>query len=210
MASVGATLVLSYFILNHEVQSTIFRVTGGSTGESTVAEFARQSAYVIRNNPNIVGLTVAMGWLILSLGHRWRPEPSWIDRAGRIVGAYWLLMIVVPLIASALLECAHRADCSDSLETPFRVQLSPTMRSPMASAPAEQPPLDPTALARFGRLELLARLVVEGVMSGLHKSPFKGFSVEFAEHRQYGPGDEIRHIDWRHVRQDGSLLRQGI
>jgi len=57
--------------------------------------------------------------------------------------------------------------------------------------------IDPTALARFGRLELIARLVVEGVMSGLHKSPFKGFSVEFAEHRQYGPGDEIRHIDWR-------------
>jgi uncharacterized protein (DUF58 family) len=57
--------------------------------------------------------------------------------------------------------------------------------------------LDPTALARFGRLELIARLVVEGVMAGLHRSPFKGFSVEFAEHRQYGPGDEIRHIDWR-------------
>ena len=57
--------------------------------------------------------------------------------------------------------------------------------------------LDPSALARFGRLELLARLVVEGVMTGLHKSPFKGFSVEFAEHRQYSPGDEIRHIDWR-------------
>ena len=55
----------------------------------------------------------------------------------------------------------------------------------------------PDALAKYGRLELLARLVVEGVMSGLHKSPFKGFSVEFAEHRQYGPGDEIRHIDWR-------------
>jgi uncharacterized protein (DUF58 family) len=60
-----------------------------------------------------------------------------------------------------------------------------------------EPTLDPTALARFGRLELLARLAVEGVMAGLHKSPFKGFSVEFAEHRQYGPGDEIRHIDWR-------------
>jgi uncharacterized protein (DUF58 family) len=57
--------------------------------------------------------------------------------------------------------------------------------------------LDPSSLDRFGRLELLARLVVEGVMSGLHKSPFKGFSVEFAEHRHYGPGDEIRHIDWR-------------
>ena len=63
-------------------------------------------------------------------------------------------------------------------------------------APSEAA-LDPSALARFGRLELIARLVVEGVMSGLHKSPFKGFSVEFAEHRQYGPGDEIRHIDWR-------------
>jgi len=64
-------------------------------------------------------------------------------------------------------------------------------------APASEPALDPTALARFGRLELLARLVVEGVMAGLHKSPFKGVSVEFAEHRQYGPGDEIRHVDWR-------------
>jgi uncharacterized protein (DUF58 family) len=57
--------------------------------------------------------------------------------------------------------------------------------------------LDPNALARFGKLELVAKLIVEGLMSGLHKSPFKGFSVEFAEHRQYGPGDEIRHIDWR-------------
>lgn len=71
-----------------------------------------------------------------------------------------------------------------------------SLNSPSMTTPAETP-LDPTALARFGRLELLARLVVEGVMSGLHKSPFKGFSVEFAEHRQYGPGDEIRHIDWR-------------
>lgn len=65
----------------------------------------------------------------------------------------------------------------------------------MADLPATT--LDPSAIARFGRLELVARLVVEGVMSGLHRSPFKGFSVEFAEHRQYGPGDEIRHIDWR-------------
>jgi len=58
-------------------------------------------------------------------------------------------------------------------------------------------PFDPSAIARFGGLELIARLVVEGVMAGLHRSPFKGFSAEFAEHRQYGPGDEIRHIDWR-------------
>ncbi len=56
---------------------------------------------------------------------------------------------------------------------------------------------DPSALARYGNLSLIARLVVEGFLSGVHKSPFKGFSVEFAEHRQYYPGDEIRHIDWR-------------
>lgn len=56
---------------------------------------------------------------------------------------------------------------------------------------------DPTALARFGKLDVVARLIVEGYMIGQHKSPFKGSSVEFVEHRQYYPGDEIRHIDWR-------------
>src|SRR5690242_4584105 len=79
----------------------------------------------------------------------------------------------------------------------FGHQPSTRRRGNPMTARAEPPPLDPTALARFGRLELIARLVVEGVMAGLHRSPFKGFSVEFAEHRQYGPGDEIRHIDWR-------------
>ncbi len=56
---------------------------------------------------------------------------------------------------------------------------------------------DPTALARFGNLEVVVKLVVEGYMMGQHKSPFKGSSIEFVEHRQYYPGDEIRHIDWR-------------
>jgi uncharacterized protein (DUF58 family) len=56
---------------------------------------------------------------------------------------------------------------------------------------------DPTSLARYGRLTMVARAVVEGFLTGVHKSPYKGFSVEFAEHRQYYPGDEIRHIDWR-------------
>ncbi|MBI1807298.1 MAG: DUF58 domain-containing protein [Ignavibacteria bacterium] len=46
-------------------------------------------------------------------------------------------------------------------------------------------------------MELVARLVVEGFITGLHKSPYHGFSVEFAEHRQYMPGDEIKHIDWK-------------
>src|SRR5215468_10727331 len=56
---------------------------------------------------------------------------------------------------------------------------------------------DPTSLAKYGRLTLIARSLVEGFFTGVHKSPYKGFSVEFAEHRQYYPGDEIRHIDWR-------------
>ncbi|MGE3999352.1 MAG: DUF58 domain-containing protein [Planctomycetaceae bacterium] len=62
---------------------------------------------------------------------------------------------------------------------------------------ADALPDDPTALARFGRLDVVARLIVEGYMVGQHQSPFKGSSVEFVEHRQYYPGDEIRHIDWR-------------
>ena len=57
--------------------------------------------------------------------------------------------------------------------------------------------LDPAALSRLGGMELVARLVVEGFITGLHKSPYQGFSVEFAEHRQYMPGDEIRYIDWK-------------
>jgi uncharacterized protein (DUF58 family) len=56
---------------------------------------------------------------------------------------------------------------------------------------------DPSALAKYGQLTMVARTVVEGFLNGVHKSPYKGFSVEFAEHRQYYPGDEIRHIDWR-------------
>jgi uncharacterized protein (DUF58 family) len=52
-------------------------------------------------------------------------------------------------------------------------------------------------LARFGNLELLAKQVVEGFITGLHKSPFHGFSVEFAEHRLYNAGESTRHIDWK-------------
>lgn len=60
-----------------------------------------------------------------------------------------------------------------------------------------QLPENPTELAQFGSLELIARQLVEGMMMGRHRSPFKGSSVEFVEHRDYYPGDEIRHIDWR-------------
>lgn len=57
--------------------------------------------------------------------------------------------------------------------------------------------LNPEIAARLSNLSLRARLVVEGYIIGLHKSPYHGFSVEFAEHRAYGSGDEIRHIDWK-------------
>jgi uncharacterized protein (DUF58 family) len=66
---------------------------------------------------------------------------------------------------------------------------------PQAVTPARF--LDPELLARIGSLELLARAVVEGFMSGLHRSPYTGFSTEFTEYRQYNPGDDLRYLDWR-------------
>jgi uncharacterized protein (DUF58 family) len=57
--------------------------------------------------------------------------------------------------------------------------------------------LQPKVVAQLANMELRARLVVEGFITGLHKSPYHGFSVEFTEHRPYMPGDEIRHIDWK-------------
>ncbi|MDZ7773019.1 MAG: DUF58 domain-containing protein [Balneolaceae bacterium] len=57
--------------------------------------------------------------------------------------------------------------------------------------------LKPDLLSQLAPLELRARKIVEGFISGLHKSPYYGFSVEFAEHRPYTPGDEIKHIDWK-------------
>ena len=63
---------------------------------------------------------------------------------------------------------------------------------------AENPDIfDRDTLARIGRLTLRARRVVEGIRSGAHRSPLHGASVEFAEHKEYTPGDELRHIDWK-------------
>src|SRR5215210_3600069 len=56
--------------------------------------------------------------------------------------------------------------------------------------------LDPATLAKVGFSPLLARVVVEGFLNGLHKSPFHGFSVEFADHREYVPGDDLKYLDW--------------
>jgi uncharacterized protein (DUF58 family) len=69
--------------------------------------------------------------------------------------------------------------------------------------------LNPEVISRLASLELRARLVVEGFITGLHKSPYHGFSVEFAEHRQYMPGDEIRRIDWKvYGRTDRYYIKQ--
>ena len=57
--------------------------------------------------------------------------------------------------------------------------------------------LDPETASRLGRLDLIARLVVEGFITGLHRSPYHGFSVEFSEHRPYMPGDPLRDLDWK-------------
>ncbi len=69
--------------------------------------------------------------------------------------------------------------------------------------------IDPKALLKLGRLELIARQVVEGFVSGKHRSPYKGFSVEFAEHREYTPGDDLRDLDWRvYARSDRYYIKQ--
>ena len=69
--------------------------------------------------------------------------------------------------------------------------------------------LDPKALMRLKRMDLVARLAVEGFISGLHKSPHRGFSIEFAEHREYTPGCDPKHIDWRvYGRMDKWYIKQ--
>ena len=57
--------------------------------------------------------------------------------------------------------------------------------------------LDFNVLARIDSMQMLAKVVVEGFILGLHRSPYRGFSIEFAEYRQYSPGDEVKHVDWK-------------
>jgi uncharacterized protein (DUF58 family) len=69
--------------------------------------------------------------------------------------------------------------------------------------------LDPAEVARLGGIEIVAAGVVEGFLAGLHRSPFRGFSVEFTEHRAYQPGDELRYVDWRILaRSDRLFVKQ--
>jgi len=69
--------------------------------------------------------------------------------------------------------------------------------------------LDPQVIARISRLDLRTRLIVEGFITGLHRSPYQGLSVEFAQHREYVPGDDIKHIDWKvFSRSDRYYIKQ--
>jgi uncharacterized protein (DUF58 family) len=69
--------------------------------------------------------------------------------------------------------------------------------------------LDPAVIARLGTMELKARTIVEGFLSGLHRSPYKGFSVEFAEYRQYLPGDDLSTLDWKvYARSDRHYVKK--
>ena len=80
---------------------------------------------------------------------------------------------------------------------------------PMGGTGGELRFLDPAVIARIGSMELKARTVVEGFLAGLHRSPFKGFSVEFAEYRQYVPGDDLSTIDWKvYARSDRYYVKK--
>lgn len=80
---------------------------------------------------------------------------------------------------------------------------------PASSPPRELRFIDPAVLARLGTMELKARTVVEGFLSGLHRSPYRGFSVEFAEYRQYMPGDDLSTLDWKvYARSDRHYVRK--
>jgi len=69
--------------------------------------------------------------------------------------------------------------------------------------------LEPAALARMARLDIVAKGVVEGFITGLHRSPYHGFSVEFTEHREYVPGDNIKDVDWQaYGRSDRYVIKQ--
>jgi uncharacterized protein (DUF58 family) len=73
----------------------------------------------------------------------------------------------------------------------------------------DKSPFDPVTLSKIAGMELRARQVVDGILSGIHKSPYQGSSIEFLEHKEYSPGSEIKHIDWKvHARSDKYYVKQ--
>lgn len=91
----------------------------------------------------------------------------------------------------------------------FESQTSATSQSDPGPGSRGLQHIDPTALMRIKNLELRAKAVVDGFLSGLHRSPYHGFSVEFTEYRQYTPGDDLRYLDWRlFARSDRYYLKR--
>jgi len=92
---------------------------------------------------------------------------------------------------------------------PRRDEMSASAPRPGATARDRRGFLDPAVVARLASLDVRARLVVEGFIAGMHRSPFHGFSVEFAEHRPYMAGDPIKNLDWKvWARSDRLLVKQ--
>ena len=84
-----------------------------------------------------------------------------------------------------------------------------TTDQPPGASNAPRSYIDPESVLRIRNLELRARVIVEGFMSGLHRSPYHGFSVEFTDYRQYSPGDDLRHLDWKLLaRQDRKYIKR--
>lgn len=102
--------------------------------------------------------------------------------------------------ASGLMQSLHRAWSEHAGQV--------TITEGMTSVSPDRY-LNPEVLARVGFSPLLARLVVEGFLNGLHKSPFHGFSVEFADHREYVPGDDLKYLDWHlYARTDHYYIKR--
>src|SRR5258705_13484540 len=103
------------------------------------------------------------------------------------------------------MECPHarRPHCTappPSLTFPPSMESARTHRADL---------FDPASLAALGRIEIVARWIVDGFLAGLHRSPRKGFSVEFAEYRPYQPGDDLRYVDWKiAARSDRWVVKQ--
>lgn len=102
--------------------------------------------------------------------------------------------------ASRLMQKLHRSLIEQSGQ--------PVLAEGLAGSAPEKY-LNPEVLARIGTSPLLARLVVEGFLNGLHKSPYHGFSVEFADHREYVPGDDLKYVDWHlYARTDHYYIKR--
>jgi uncharacterized protein (DUF58 family) len=126
------------------------------------------------------------------------PQPRSRDRPAPPVRSAWWRRLG-PAGAS-LLRKLHEAVVERAGE--------PRLAEPLAGR-AQDRYLDPEALARVGLAPLLARLIVEGFLNGLHKSPFHGFSVEFADHREYVAGDDLKYLDWHlYARTDHYYIKR--